>query len=176
MQRTIAKFLILLVLICNSASASPCPSGASTLSDVDGSPVLEIKPPDTGIGVKFEVSAVKLALFGLGGDKSNWTHFEPSQGSGLASGYLQTKNGKVLAAEVYARDARNGAVFVNLPVLANRAKRGIVYVIKDLQIECEEAALTDWESAKKTILGFPKQHTEISILDGSMLEQQLLGM
>lgn len=161
---------------CSFALATPCPSGSSTLSEVDGSPVLEIKPPDSGVGVKFEVSSVKLALFGLGGDKSSWTHFEPSAGSGVASGYLETQHGKVLAAEVYARDSRNGAVFVNLPVLATKSKRGIVFVIKDLGVACEEASLADWQIARKKILGDPKQHTEISTPDGAMLERQLLGM
>ena len=173
------KFLLIFTcLLCQvgAVAALPCPSGSSTLSEVDGSPVLEIKPPDSGIGVKFEVSSIKLALFGLGGDKSSWTHFEPSGGSGVASGYLETLQGKVLAAEVYARDARNGAVFVNLPILATKAARGIVYVIKDLTIVCEEATLADWQIARKKILGTPRQHTEISTPDGAMLERQLLGM
>ena len=173
------KCLIILALILlrsTLAIATPCPTGSSTLSEVDGSPVLEIKPPDSGIGVKFEVSSIKLALFGLGGDKRTWTHFEPSGGSGVASGYLETQHGKVLVAEVYARDARNGAVFVNLPVLANQSKRGIVFVIKDLGIACEEATLQDWQIARKKILGNPRQKTEISTPDGAMLERQLLGM
>ena len=179
MHLNLGKYLIILVfLLCQafSAAATPCPVGSSTLSEVDGSPVLEIKPPDTGVGVKFEVSSVKLALFGLGGDKSSWTHFEPSGGSGVASGYLETQHGKILVAEVYARDSRNGAVFVNLPVLATKAKRGIVYAVKDLQIACEEATFEDWQTAKKKILGTPQQHTEVSTPDSTMIERQLLGM